>query len=277
MERKTPFVTADWLAENFNDPDIVIADCRWYLNGPRPQEVFESGHIEGAVLVDLDTDMSAPPSEAGERPLPTPGAFAATMRRCGISNHSHVVAYDDDGGVIASRLWWMLDSFGVACSILKVGLQTWKGPLATGPARNVKPGTFSERPFPAARFATADDVANRGDGVILVDARAHERYNGTPGGNYPRYGHIPGAVNVYARGLFVDKEEPVFHGQDDLAGTFAEVGVIDQHQPIIAYCGSGVSACTDLLALCCLGFQNLRLYTGSFTEWSADDNRPIEV
>jgi len=272
-----PFVTADWLKANRRNPDIVIVDCRWYLDGPAPSVVYDAGRIAGAVLVDLDTDLSAPPGKEGGHPLPTPAQFAAAMRRIGVSDDSHVIAYDDFGGVIAGRLWWLLDSFGVQCSVLAGGFQSWDGPVDAGPHPRCAPGTFTERDFPKARFATADDVAGRGRDVLLVDSRAPARFKGEPGGDYPRYGHVPGAVNVYAYANFVDLQGWALHADETLQAQFARAGVAATDRPIITYCGSGVSACMNLLVLRKLGFENLSLYTGSFSEWGADYARPIEV
>ena len=273
-----PLVSAEWLAIHLGDPGIVIADCRWSLNGPAPLQIYEKGHIAGAVLVDLDTDMAGPPGEGGGHPLPAPADFAAAMRRAGISDDSHVIAYGHRGGVAAARLWWMLDSLGVRCSILDGGFAAWSGPVEEGPPPPVAPGSFTERPYPESRFSTAGDVASRADDVVLVDARPKIRFHGEPGGDYPRYGHIPGAVNVAAYDSFSGKDEPLFYrDKASLASLYEAAGLADAARPVIAYCGSGVSACATLLGLRLLGFEDLRLYTGSFSEWARDPDRPVET
>jgi len=155
-------------------------------------------------------------------------------------------------------------------------MQSWEGPLDTGPHPEVAPGAFAERTFPEARFATADDVAARGQHVLLIDSRAPERFKGVPGGDYPRYGHIPGAVNVHAYSNFSDKQSWKLLADETLKEQFSREGASATDQPVITYCGSGVSACMNLLVLRKLGFENLSLYTGSFSEWGGDYSRPIE-
>ena len=273
-----PLVSAERLAARLGEPGLVVVDCRWNLEGPTPSEIYEQGHIAGAVLVDLDTDLAGQPGRQGGHPLPSPSAFAAAMRKVGISDDSHVIAYGHNGGVTAARLWWMLDSLGVSCSVMDGGFAAWCGPVEQGPARPVASGSFTERPFPANRFATADEVADRASDVTLIDARPRDRFDGAPGGDYPRYGHIPGAVNVFAYDSFAGRDEPCcVSRKDDLAALYRSVGLTDSEQPVIAYCGSGVSACATLLGLRVLGFENLRLYTGSFSEWARDPARPVET
>ncbi len=268
-----PFVTLDWLASN---PDAVVADCRWYLDGRSAAAAYRAGHLPGARFVDLDTDLSDPPGPTGRHPLPDPSAFGDAMQRIGVHAESTVVAYDDTGGYTAGRLWWMLDSIGVTCFVLAGGIGAHAGPLEVGPDPGPQhPGTLVVDRWPAERFATIDDVqAASGDpSVTLVDARSAERFAGAENSIDPRFGHIPGAVSLPARDIL---DPDTLRPAADLERVFAAAG-IGADTEVIAYCGSGVSACLDLLALRSSGRQRARLYVGSWSEWGADPERPLEA
>ncbi len=263
-----PLVDADWLATHRDE--VAICDTRWYLDGRSAKDAYDAGHIAGAVFVDLDTDLSAPPGPRGRHPLPEPDDFAAAMSRLGIGDDTTVVAYDDTGGIQAARMWWMLDSLGRAAAVLDGGIDSWTEPLSTEPA-DPPQATFTPMPWPRTRFVTADDVAGRGPGVQLLDARSLERYRGDENPIDPRFGHVPGATSAPATDNLIDgRLRPV----EDLARSYAERS-ITADTPTIAYCGSGVSACTDLLALRLVGVEDLALYVGSWSEWGADPTRPV--
>ncbi|MGZ0229131.1 MAG: sulfurtransferase [Acidimicrobiales bacterium] len=274
MTSTNPLVSVDWLAAHQSDPDLVIVDSRWYLDGTDARGVYEAGHIAGAVFADLDVDISAPASKAGRHPLPTASSFAAAMSNLGIGDNSHVVVYDDCGGVVAGRLWWMLDALGRGASVLAGGIDAWTEPLQVGPTRRIEPAVFTEQSFPSTRFVTADQVAGRSKEVVVVDARSASRYSGEPFRVDARFGHVPGAVNVPNTENFVDGTTD-FKTTSQLASAYAKVGIDDPDQPVVVYCGSGVSASADLLALRLLGHTNVQLYTGSWSEWGADPDRPI--
>lgn len=263
-------VTADWLERNLDR--VVVVDCRWYLDGRSGRSAYESGHIKGAVFVDLDTDLSGPPGPEGRHPLPSPAAFAAAMEMLGISNDSQVVAYDDLGSMVAGRLWWMLDSLGVSAAVLDGGLASWDGELQRQEAdRDL--GTFHETPWPADRYATADDVAARDASIVVLDARSQERFAGQANEIDSRFGHIPGARSApFASNTGADDR---FLTPTELHERFTTLGVA-QDTEVIAYCGSGVSACNNLLALRAAGIGVPRLYVGSWSEWGADEARAIE-
>ena len=265
-----PVVGAEWLAAHADS--VVIADVRWYLDGRCGREAYHRGHIDGARFVDLDTDLSGPPTAAGGRhPLPSPHDFAAAMARLGIGDDAAVVAYDDAGGVIASRLWWMLDCLGRDAAVLDGGLDAWGGALQTA-APSWPPTTFTARPWPADRLATIDEVdAARADPESLViDARSVERYRGEPNAVDPRFGHIPGAVSMQVSDNLHDGRLLSAAGMRDRYETAGAA-----HRQVIAYCGSGVSACHDLLALRHAGLGDGRLFVGSWSAWGADPNRPL--
>jgi thiosulfate/3-mercaptopyruvate sulfurtransferase len=256
---------AEWL--DAGDPQLVVADVRWYLDGRSGRAEYEGGHIPGAVFVDLDTALSdhgrAGP---GRHPLPDPESFARAMEALGIGDGVTVVAYDDAGGSIAARLWWMLDVQGHDALVLDGGLAAWPGSLVTQ-APTTGSASFTSRPWPADALADADAVA-AATGAVL-DARAPERYRGDVEPVDPRAGHIPGAHNAPWAGN-LDPSTGRFLSPAELRARFQAFGPIE-----VAHCGSGVTACHDLLALRLAGLPPARLYEGSWSDWSADPTRPI--
>ena len=265
-----PILDAGWLAARAGT--VVIADVRWYLDGRSGREAYDRGHIPGARFVDLDTDLSGPPTTSGGRhPLPSSEDFAAAMSRLGIGDDTTVVAYDDVGGVVASRLWWMLDSVGHAAAVLDGGMDAWSGDLETV-APSWQPQAFTTRPWPAGRLASIDEVdAARDDpGSLVIDARSVERYRGEPNQIDPRFGHIPGAVSMQVGDNLRDgKLLPA----TEMRARYAQAGAADRS--VIAYCGSGVSACHDLLAMRHAGLGDGRLFVGSWSAWGSDPDRPL--
>ena len=270
MDDFGPLVEAGWLEANTGS--VVIADVRWYLDGRSGREAYDRGHIPGARFVDLDADLSGPPTRAGGRhPLPSPEDFAETMGRLGISDSTAVVAYDDVGGVVASRLWWMLDSLGRSAAVLDGGIDAWTSGLQTAEP-SWSPARFTSRPWPAHRLATIDevDVARRDPDSLVIDARSVERYRGVPNNVDPRFGHIPGAVSMQVGD---NLHEGRLRPTADLRARYTEAGADDR--AVIAYCGSGVSACHDLLAIRRAGLADGRLFVGSWSAWGSDPDRPV--
>ena len=274
-----PLVTADWLAGHLDE--VVVADVRWYADGRPGRDAYLAGHVPGAVWVDLDADLAGPPGgTAGRHPLPTPEHLAEALGRLGIGEGAPVVAYDDAGGSVAARLWWMLDAIGQPAAVLDGGLQAWPGPLATG-AEARPPVARRPTPWPAARFVDADAVAaavaEPASGTVVLDARAAGRYaDGDPRLD-PRPGHVPGARsapwagNLDPAGRFLPAEA--------LRERYAGVGVTPggdrpAGRRVVAYCGSGVTACHDLLALTVAGITDTALFTGSWSAWASDPDRP---
>ncbi|WP_326653094.1 sulfurtransferase [Streptomyces sp. NBC_01750] len=249
----------------------VLLDVRWQLGGPHGRPAYEAGHIPGAVFVDLDAELAGPPGAGGRHPLPEPDAFGAVMRRAGVSPGSPVVAYDGGQGWAAARAWWLLRWTGHEdVRVLDGGLAAWTGPLETG-IPSPEEGTFAPKPG-ALPLLDADAAAAHARSGLLLDARAAERYRGDVEPIDRIGGHIPGAVsaptaeNVAADGRFLPPET--------LAARFSALGASAQGDPVGVYCGSGVSAAHEALALEIAGFEPA-LYAGSWSEWSNDPHRPV--
>lgn len=258
------------LLEGSADRPVHLLDVRWALDGSKGHGTYLGGHLPGAVYVDLTTELAAPARpEAGRHPLPDPETFAAALRRAGVRAGSAVIGYDDTDGAPAGRLVWMLRALGHEAAVLDGGLAAWDGPLETGDVRP-EPGDVPARPWPASRIATADEVA--AGAALVVDARAAERYRGEVEPVDPRAGHVPGAVNLpFSQNLGPDGR---FLAPAELRRRFEAAGVRADRETIV-YCGSGVTATHDLLALEQAGFTRLRLFPGSWSQWSADPARPV--
>ncbi|MBI3686023.1 MAG: sulfurtransferase [Actinobacteria bacterium] len=278
-----PVVDLAWWRQRRSD--IVLADVRWYLDGRRGQDAYDAGHLPGAVFVDLDRWLAGPASPAaGRHPLPDPDVFAAGMSRLGIGDDDPVLAYDDAGGVIAARLVWMLRATGHDAALLDGGIDAYDGPLdQTSAPRGRAPrgraprgrATFTARPWPTDRLADiANDATATDPATVLLDARDGDRYRGEHEPVDPRAGHIPGARNLPCReNLDADGR---FLPVGVLRRRFEEVGVRDG-VPVVSYCGSGVTACHNLLALEYAGLGHGRLYPGSWSQYSRDLTRPVET
>src|SRR5215207_10025169 len=215
-----PVVVAAWTAAH--RAEVVLADVRWYLDGSPGRAAYEAGHLPGAVFVNLEQWLAAPASpEAGRHPLPEPEVFARGMAELGIGDEDTVVAYDDQGGVIAARLVWMLRATGRAAALLDGGLTASEGPLETETVRRA-PARFTARPWPADRLAGAGDAADRANAVI--DARQRERFLGEgPDPVDPRPGHVPGARSLPTREHLA--EDGRLLPREVLRRRFAAVGV----------------------------------------------------
>lgn len=260
-----PVVDAAWLAAH---PDAVVADARWYLDGRSGYDAYLAGHLPEAVFVDLGTTLAGPASPAaGRHPLPDPDRFAAAMGRSGIGDATTVVAYDDAGGTVAARLVWMLRSLGSDAAFLDGGMGAWDGELERTPSVRHR-ARFTARPWPEEALAGMDDVA--GSAAVVLDARDAARFRGEHEPVDPRAGHIPGAVSMPSRenldgsGRFLPAAE--------LRARFEAVGA---GPGTICYCGSGVTACHNLLALEYAGLGRGRLYPGSWSQYSSDPDRPV--
>jgi thiosulfate/3-mercaptopyruvate sulfurtransferase len=256
-----PLVDTDWLRAALDDPTVRVVDCRWRLGQPGAgRAAYLDGHIPGAAFLDLDIDLSDPPGERGRHPLPEPKGFEAAARAAGIGKDSRVVAYDEDGTGGAARLWWLLRHFGHdGVAVLDGGLAAWReagGALEPG---EVRP---AEGDFTAAEregdTASAEEI--EAGGLALVDARAPERYEGRAEPIDPLRGHIPGAANAPFAELAP--------GGRYLPAAELRARLDQDGSELVAYCGSGVSACTVMLAAELAGLQ-ARLYPGSWSEWCA--------
>jgi thiosulfate/3-mercaptopyruvate sulfurtransferase len=266
-----PLITADALARRLGDPALRIADTRAYLGDPEGgRRAYEREHLPGAVFVDLERHLSAH-GGPGRHPLPPPSAFAATMGRLGIGDEHMVVAYDDRGGAIAARLWWMLRELGhEAVVVLDGGLQAWRaaGYPVTSEEPLLRPAGLSVGP-PLTRQIERASLLSRLGSLVLVDARAPERYRGEEDPVDPVAGHIPTARNLpYEENLRPDGR---MLSPDDLASRF-EAFTGD----IVVYCGSGVTACHTILAAAVAGLGEPMLYPGSWSDWGAS-GLPVAV
>ncbi|UYQ64913.1 sulfurtransferase [Streptomyces peucetius] len=267
-----PIISAAGLAHELAGPTPpVLLDVRYRLGGPHGRPEYEAGHIPGAVFVDLEAELAGPPGAGGRHPLPDIAVFRAAMRRAGVRADRPVVVYDGDKGWGAARAWWMLRWAGHEdVRVLDGGLAAWTGPLETTvPAP--EEGTFEPKPG-ALPLLDADDAAAMARGGLLLDARAGERYRGEVEPIDPVAGHIPGAVsaptteNLDPQGRFLAPEV--------LAARFRGLGAGEDTPTVGVYCGSGVSAAQQAVALELAGFRPA-LYAGSWSEWSHDPDRPV--
>jgi thiosulfate/3-mercaptopyruvate sulfurtransferase len=262
-----PVVDLDWVQARRDQ--VVLADVRWYMDGRSGRAAYEQGHLPGAVFVDLDRVLARPASPAdGRHPLPEPQTFAAGLAALGIGDEDTIIGYDDAGGVIAARLVWMLRATGHDAALLDGGLTAYEGELVTDePSR--PPAVFTPRPWPAERLAGIDDAA--GGSSVVLDAREKARFRGDTEPIDPRAGHIPGARSLPCRDN-VDQDGR-FLAVPELRERFAAVGVADGAS-VISYCGSGVTACHNLIALEHAGLGPGRLYPGSWSQYSNAADRP---
>jgi thiosulfate/3-mercaptopyruvate sulfurtransferase len=259
-----PVVSRDWVETRRGA--VVLADVRWYLDGRSGRAAYDAGHLPGAVFVDLDRRLAAAASPAeGRHPLPDPGVFAEGMAEAGIGDDDTVVAYDDAGGVNAARLVWMLRVTGHDAALLDGGLDAFEGELERGAA--VRPrAAFTPRPWPAERLAGIDEAADRAN--VVLDAREGARYRGEVEPVDPRAGHIPGAHSAPARANLDERGR--FLPAERLRERFRAAGV-DDGAEVVSYCGSGVVACHNLIALEHAGLGGGRLYPGSWSQYSHTD------
>lgn len=265
----SPFVDAAWLADH--QGEVIVAEVRWYLDGASGRAAYDAGHIPGAIFVDLDAWLSGGAGPGGLNPLPDPKVFAHGMASLGIGDRSVVVAYDDAGGVIAARLVWMLRALGKHAALLDGGIATWAGPLETAPVEP-SPASFTPAPWPADLLLRAESL--KGWDGIIVDARNADRFDGTlqvP--TDPQAGHIPGAVNVPCREN-IDASGHLRPIAEVLAA-FARAGIEDG-SAVVSYCGSGITACHNLLVLEHAGLGRGRLYPGGWSEYAADPKHGAE-
>lgn len=262
-----PFVSAAWLREHRDE--VQVADVRWSLDGSEGEHTYRAGHLPGAVFVDLDRDLAAPPDDVGGRhPVPTPEAFAAALGVRGLGEDRPVVAYDTLAGAVAARLVWLLRVTGQPAAILEGGLGAWDGPLSDRPP-TIEPVARVPRPWPADRFVGADEAAALAAGEgHLVDVRTPERFRGDDDPVDPRPGHVPGAVNVPVAD-HLDRGR--LRSTEQLAERYAS---ITGRGPVAVSCGSGVNACFGLLVLEHLGVPGA-LFPGSWSAWSRDPTREV--
>ncbi len=272
----SPLISTEELRASLGD--VVLLDVRWSLGAVDPRAEHEAAHIAESRYVDLDTELSGPPdSAAGRHPLPDPDALAAAATGWGVGPSTHVVVYDDNGGMSAARLWWLLRWIGhTAVRVLDGGLAAWRatgGPIVAGADPPAAPSAVALVARPGSmRVVTAADIV-AGLDRVLVDARAAERYRGDVEPVDPVAGHIPGAINVPTAGNL--RGDGRFLDPADLRARFAAAGVI-AGEPVVTYCGSGVTAAHELLALEVAGFgDGSAMYPPSWSGWVSDPERPV--
>jgi thiosulfate/3-mercaptopyruvate sulfurtransferase len=276
----TTLISTDLLASRRQDPWVVV-DCRTDLRDPAwGIAQYREGHIPGAVFASLTTDLSgAKTGTNGRHPLPCVEEIEQTFGRLGIANDAQVVAYDQDSGMFASRLWWMLRYLGHdAVAVLDGGWAAW-----TREGRDQRSGlesrpvaSFVGRRRKAMRLPLDQLVTRLGDpATLLVDSRAPERYSGEVEPIDPVGGHIPGAVNRFHKLNVTD--EGRMRPAEELREELTRLLGGRSPQQAVMYCGSGVTACHNLLAMEHAGLPGAQLYAGSWSEWISDDQRPVET
>ncbi len=254
------------LVRQIGDRDIVTVDARWSIDDPRVgRRAYDEGHVPGAVYASLDDDLSGPDGP-GRHPLPSPDVLAATCVALGITESTTVVSYDDNGGAIAARLWWMLRDQGHRhVYVLDGGIQAWVeagGSLTKGDPPD-RVGAFATRAW--SRTVDRDAVMKRSDARIVIDARSRARYRGCEEPVDAVAGHIPGAISMPLTGNLND--DLTFRPPHELKRRFEAVG-ITRAEEVISQCGSGVTACHNILAMTAAGMGTADLYVGSWSDWS---------
>jgi Rhodanese-related sulfurtransferase len=276
----TTLISTDVLAEHLVSPSWLIADCRYNLNDASwGLAQYETAHIPGAVFIDVAHDLAGRRTGTnGRHPLPPVEDMTTTFGRLGIADDVQVIAYDQDAGAFASRLWWMLRYLGHdAVAVLDGGFAKWthEGRPVRGGVETRRSGTFTPRLRKEMRVTVDETLAHLGDpSVLLIDARSPDRYAGKPDPLDTIYGHIPGARNRYYRDNVTDAG--TMRSGRELRTDFEKVLAGNPAGHAVMYCGSGITACHNLLAMEHAGLRGARLFAGSWSEWESDPNRPVE-
>jgi thiosulfate/3-mercaptopyruvate sulfurtransferase len=280
MDEMTYFKKADWVLEQLGVNGTVIVDARYALNDSEAgKRAYAEAHIPGAYYVSLSEDLSSPKrpnGEGGRHPLPEPRVLADVLGRIGIGNHTTVIAYDDQGGAMASRLRWLLQWLGHDGQVYLVegGFAGWQAagyPVSTDVPSLIEGVNFKVNVRDEMLVSQADVKARVGKaGTVVIDSREAPRYRGEVEPLDPKAGHIPGAINrFWNEGKCADGS---WKSPEEQAERFAD---LSQDDEIIVYCGSGVTATPNVFALQDAGFRNVKLYAGSWSDWSSDSGNPI--
>ena len=277
--RFSTLVSAKDLLAHIDEPRWRIFDCRHDLSNPlHGRAACARGHIPGARFLHLDEDLSAPKTGTnGRHPLPAPHWLAARLAASGLNEDDQVVVYDDSGGTFAVRLWWMLGWLGhERVAVLDGGIATWRraGGMLTTEAPLPMHGNFTARAHNDMRVDALFVLSKLGDpATLVVDARAPERFSGEAEPLDPVGGHIPGAVNRF----YIDNLDDLqcFRPAEELRAGFVELMAHRGPADVVHSCGSGVTACHNLLAMEIAGLHGSRLYAGSWSEWCSDPSRPV--
>jgi thiosulfate/3-mercaptopyruvate sulfurtransferase len=270
-------VSMAWLKEHLFDEEVRIIDCRFLLADPLAgRKAYEQSHIPGAVYFDLDQDLSGPVGEHGGRhPLPDLNELANKLGQAGIDGETTLVAYDDQGGPFASRFWWLLRYMGhPRVYVLDGSISAWQeeGNPVTSEIPIYSPKTFTPNIQPHL-VATMEEVRNKlhQSHVTLIDSREPKRYLGVEEPIDPVAGHIPGARNYFWKQVTTEKGG--WKGVEELQEHFKDIQPDDE---IIVYCGSGVTACPNVLGLEQAGYKKVKLYAGSWSDWITNSENPVE-
>lgn len=261
-------VSVAWVAEHLHDPNVAVVDCRFVLGSPdKGREEYEAGHIPGAVYFDLEKDLSAPKAAHGGRhPWPKAEEIAEKLGQAGISNNTTIIVYDEQKGAMAARAYWVLRYVGHKnVALLDGGFPAWKA--AQQPVTAEIPSRPPVTYVPHVQTGWLRDVQDvrrnlETKEALLIDSRAFTRYTGEEETVDPIGGHIPGALN-YDWQHVVD-EHGMWKTKEELEAHFTK---LPRDREVIVYCGSGVTACANLFALERLGYQNVKLYPGSWSDW----------
>ncbi|WP_410511454.1 sulfurtransferase [Paenibacillus sp. BR2-3] len=271
-----PVVSIRWLLARLYETELVIVDCRFLLSDPEAgRTAYNKAHIPGAIYLHLEEQLSAPVgAHGGRHPLPDVAALAQTLGKVGINKDSIVVAYDDQGGAFASRLWWLLQYLGhERVYVMDEGYTAWKNakfPVSDHQAVRI-PSQY-EVNVQHDMLVSVEDVqsAISNGASLLIDSREPRRYAGLEEPIDAKAGHIPGAVNKFWKDVL--DEQGRWKNADALKEHFAD---IKMEQEVIVYCGSGVTACPNVLALGQAGYRNVKLYAGSWSDWISWQDNPI--
>lgn len=268
MQPNHPLISVTELARRLDEPTLRIVDCRWYLGRPGAgRAAYDAGHLPGAIHLDIDTDLVGTDGP-GRHPLPAAGVFAGRMAAAGIGDEHLVVAYDDLGGWVAARLWWMLDSLGHRdVQVLDGGIGSWVA--ASHPLTTDVPAWPSAQLSLASAWARTidrDALRARLGSLRLLDARAGPRFRGETEPIDAVAGHIPTAVNAPTGGNLAP--DGSFLSATALVERFRSLGALGTDQEVVTSCGSGVSACHNALAMRAAGLPDPLLYPGSYSDWT---------
>ncbi|WP_079529564.1 sulfurtransferase [Halobacillus hunanensis] len=269
-------VSTEWLREHMEDENVVVADCRFDLSDPEKGcNDYSEGHIPGAVYFDLEKDLSGQvKGHGGRHPLPPIDEFAEKLSSAGIDETKYVVAYDDQGGAMAARLWWLLTYLGHdQAGVLESGYSNWVGQGYPTTTDEATPKETVFTPTPRNEMAVGIEEVKNSSNAALIDARAPERYRGEVEPMDKKAGHIPGAANwFWKENLGSDGK---WKTGDELKQRFEP---LKSKKEIIVYCGSGVTASANVLALKEAGFGDaVKLYVGSWSDWSSYEENPVET
>lgn len=273
-------VTVEWLKNRLETQgeDTVVVDARFNLSDLEAgRKAYEAGHIPQAVYLDLKNDLASPAEKhGGDNPLPDPGKLAEKLGSLGIDQDTTVVIYDETNDMFASRAWWVLDYIGLDhVYILDGGFKAWQeaGYEMTTEIPNRREKVFKPKIHPNS-IADINDVKEKlkNESAILLDSRSRDRYLGGTEPMYGKSGHIPGAKNYFYKNVF--NEDGTWKSEEQLRGVFAS---LPKDQEIIVSCGSGVSACPNIIGLKRAGYENIKLYPGSFSDWISYEENKVET